>query len=78
MLYIKLINLYTLYFIIESWIKKVIQNVIMRLAITFLFVVDFQQIELRILAHLSNEPIMLELINHPKSTDVFTDLTSQW
>jgi len=41
---------------------------------------DFQQIELRIVAHLSNDPTMLALFNQPDShaTDVFKQLTADW
>ncbi|XP_059169595.1 uncharacterized protein LOC131951257 [Physella acuta] len=39
---------------------------------------DFQQIELRILSHLSQDPILLNIFSQQKTTDIFISLTSQW
>ena len=41
---------------------------------------DFQQIELRILAHLSNDDTMLDLFNQTVdgAADVFRQLTADW
>ncbi|KAL3865181.1 hypothetical protein ACJMK2_006798 [Sinanodonta woodiana] len=39
---------------------------------------DFQQIELRLLAHLASDPILLQIFNNPESPDIFNELTSQW
>ncbi|XP_006893716.1 PREDICTED: DNA polymerase nu [Elephantulus edwardii] len=39
---------------------------------------DFSQIELRILAHLSEDPELLKLFQESESDDVFSILTSQW
>lgn len=38
--------------------------------------VDFCQIELRVLAHLSKDPILLTALNSPG--DVFINLSSKW
>ena len=43
-----------------------------------LLFVDFQQIELRLLAHLSNDPDLLRLFTQNNDQDVFTQLTAQW
>lgn len=40
-------------------------------------VLDFCQVELRLLAHFSSDPELLRIFNHPQS-DVFTMLASQW
>ncbi|KAM6221816.1 DNA polymerase nu [Rhynchocyon petersi] len=39
---------------------------------------DFSQIELRILAHLSEDPELLKLFQESEGEDVFSTLTSQW
>ncbi|KAK3610435.1 hypothetical protein CHS0354_016612 [Potamilus streckersoni] len=39
---------------------------------------DFQQIELRLLAHLASDPLLLKIFNNPESPDIFFELTSQW
>ncbi|XP_028518667.1 DNA polymerase nu-like [Exaiptasia diaphana] len=39
---------------------------------------DFQSIELRLLAHLSNDIALLKVFNEKNSSDVFITLTSQW
>ncbi|KAH0515775.1 DNA polymerase nu [Microtus ochrogaster] len=39
---------------------------------------DFSQIELRILAHLSEDPELLKLFQESERDDVFSTLTSQW
>ncbi|KAM7326170.1 DNA polymerase nu [Alexandromys fortis] len=39
---------------------------------------DFSQIELRILAHLSEDPELLKLFRESERDDVFSTLTSQW
>lgn len=43
-----------------------------------LWLTDFSQIELRILAHLSGDPELLKLFQEPERDDVFSALTSQW
>ncbi|ESO96805.1 hypothetical protein LOTGIDRAFT_159543 [Lottia gigantea] len=43
-----------------------------------LLAADFQQIELRLLAHLSNDPQLLEIFNTSNKEDIFLTLTSQW
>ncbi|KAL4231844.1 hypothetical protein ACF0H5_009420 [Mactra antiquata] len=40
--------------------------------------VDFQQIELRILGHLANDTVLLNILNDPQTPDIFIVLTSQW
>jgi DNA polymerase nu len=39
---------------------------------------DFKSIELRLLAHLSEDPDLLKVMNDPKASDIFTLLTSEW
>ncbi|XP_071792633.1 DNA polymerase nu-like isoform X2 [Asterias amurensis] len=39
---------------------------------------DFQSIELRLLAHLSNDPVLLRAFNKKDCQDIFAELTSQW
>ena len=39
---------------------------------------DFQQIELRLLAHLSQDPCLLRVFHRDDSHDIFIQLTSQW
>ncbi|XP_075050309.1 DNA polymerase nu isoform X3 [Mixophyes fleayi] len=39
---------------------------------------DFSQIELRLLAHFSSDPELLQLFNEMETTDIFTNLASQW
>ncbi|WAR22108.1 DPOLN-like protein [Mya arenaria] len=39
---------------------------------------DFQQIELRLLGHLADDPMLLKLFNDPDIPDIFTPLTAQW
>ncbi|XP_048584438.1 DNA polymerase nu isoform X2 [Nematostella vectensis] len=39
---------------------------------------DFQSIELRLLANLSDDPDLLRVFNDSTSIDIFTKLTSQW
>jgi len=39
---------------------------------------DFQQIELRLLGHLANDPLLIELFNGTSTPDVFNALTAQW
>nr|XP_054765668.1 DNA polymerase nu-like [Lytechinus pictus] len=39
---------------------------------------DFQSIELRILAHLSQDPVLLKVFNDAGSTDIFVQLTCEW
>ncbi|XP_069600979.1 DNA polymerase nu isoform X1 [Ranitomeya imitator] len=39
---------------------------------------DFSQIELRLLAHFSADPALLELFHETARTDVFTNLAAQW
>ncbi|OWF55047.1 DNA polymerase nu-like [Mizuhopecten yessoensis] len=39
---------------------------------------DFQQIELRLLAHLADDPTLLKIFTESRSTDIFIELTSQW
>ena len=43
-----------------------------------LFLSDFQQIELRLLAHLADNKDLIDIFNDPKCHDIFTELTSQW
>uniref|UniRef100_A0A4W2D5L7 DNA-directed DNA polymerase family A palm domain-containing protein n=1 Tax=Bos indicus x Bos taurus TaxID=30522 RepID=A0A4W2D5L7_BOBOX len=43
-----------------------------------LYLTDFSQIELRILAHLSGDPELLKLFQESERDDVFSTLTSQW
>ncbi|KAJ8311799.1 hypothetical protein KUTeg_010654 [Tegillarca granosa] len=42
------------------------------------FIIDFQQIELRILAHLSNDPSLLKIFQQNKNGDIFLELAAQW
>ncbi|XP_046549323.1 DNA polymerase nu-like isoform X2 [Haliotis rubra] len=42
------------------------------------FIVDFQQIELRLLAHLADDQVLLGIFNNPQLHDIFIELTSQW
>lgn len=39
---------------------------------------DFQQIELRLLAHLANDSTLLQLFNRHCEKDIFKELTAQW
>ncbi|XP_064603346.1 DNA polymerase nu-like isoform X2 [Liolophura sinensis] len=39
---------------------------------------DFQQIELRLLAHLSDDPKLISIFTGAKTEDIFLELTSQW
>lgn len=39
---------------------------------------DFQQIELRLLAHLANDSTLLRLFNESCEKDIFVELTAQW
>ncbi|XP_072042570.1 DNA polymerase nu-like [Amphiura filiformis] len=39
---------------------------------------DFQSIELRLLAHMSGDPVLLKVFNNKHSQDVFVDLASEW
>ena len=39
---------------------------------------DFQQIELRLLAHLADDPVLLKLFNDKEIPDIFNALTAQW
>ncbi|XP_063780798.1 DNA polymerase nu isoform X2 [Pseudophryne corroboree] len=39
---------------------------------------DFSQIELRLLAHFSSDPELLQLFNKMETTDIFTSMASQW
>ncbi|XP_030848267.1 DNA polymerase nu-like [Strongylocentrotus purpuratus] len=39
---------------------------------------DFQSIELRILAHLSQDAVLLKVFNDAGSTDIFVQLTCEW
>lgn len=41
-------------------------------------VTDFQQIELRLLAHLANDSTLLRLFNESCEKDIFVELTAQW
>lgn len=41
-------------------------------------VTDFQQIELRLLAHLANDSTLLRLFNEGCEKDIFVELTAQW
>jgi DNA polymerase I-like protein with 3'-5' exonuclease and polymerase domains len=42
-------------------------------------VTDFKQIELRLLAHLTNDHVLIDVFSPSKnSTDVFVQLTAQW
>ena len=43
-----------------------------------LFFSDFQQIELRLLAHLADDPVLLKLFNDKEIPDIFNALTAQW
>ena len=43
-----------------------------------LYLTDFSQIELRVLAHLSGDPELLKLFQESERDDVFSTLTSQW
>ena len=40
--------------------------------------VDFRQIELRILAHLSQDETLLKIFNSKSSGDIFIELASLW
>ena len=39
---------------------------------------DFRSIELRLLAHLSDDPVLLNTLNSRQSSDVFILLASEW
>ena len=39
---------------------------------------DFKSIELRLLAHLSEDPVLIDILNSQQSCDVFTLLASEW
>ncbi|XP_038071187.1 DNA polymerase nu-like [Patiria miniata] len=39
---------------------------------------DFQSIELRLLAHLSHDPVLVRAFNKQDCTDIFVELASQW
>jgi len=39
---------------------------------------DFKSIELRLLAHLSEDPVLIDILNSQHSCDVFTLLASEW
>ncbi|XP_022086498.1 DNA polymerase nu-like isoform X2 [Acanthaster planci] len=39
---------------------------------------DFQSIELRLLAHLSHDPVLVRAFNKKDCTDIFVELASQW
>ncbi|XP_067657648.1 DNA polymerase nu-like [Haliotis asinina] len=43
-----------------------------------LLAADFQQIELRLLAHLADDQVLLGIFNNPQLHDIFIKLTSQW
>jgi DNA polymerase I-like protein with 3'-5' exonuclease and polymerase domains len=43
-----------------------------------LLVADFQQIELRLLAHLADDCQLLQTFNDPDCKDIFIELTKQW
>lgn len=47
-------------------------------AACFCFLLDFQSIELRILAHLSQDAVLLKVFNDAGSTDIFVQLTCEW
>lgn len=47
-------------------------------AVLYLMVTDFQQIELRLLAHLANDSTLLRLFNESCEKDIFVELTAQW
>lgn len=44
----------------------------------YFMVTDFQQIELRLLAHLANDSTLLRLFNESCEKDIFVELTAQW
>ena len=44
----------------------------------FVCATDFQQIELRLLAHLANDSTLLQLFNRHCEKDIFKELTAQW
>uniref|UniRef100_A0A7M4FRH9 DNA polymerase nu n=1 Tax=Crocodylus porosus TaxID=8502 RepID=A0A7M4FRH9_CROPO len=60
--------------------KHIYQNILLNeMVITYKFyLLDFSQIELRILAHLSCDTELLKLFQEPESSDVFTVMASQW
>ncbi|XP_063435406.1 DNA polymerase nu-like isoform X2 [Mytilus trossulus] len=39
---------------------------------------DFQQIELRLLAHLADDEVLLQIFQKQNDSDIFVELTSQW
>lgn len=39
---------------------------------------DYKSIELRVLAHLSNDTQLLSAFNNRTSNDIFVSLTSEW
>ena len=39
---------------------------------------DFQQIELRLLSHLADDDILLQMFKNQGDSDIFVELTSQW
>lgn len=47
-------------------------------AFLYFMVTDFQQIELRLLAHLANDSTLLRLFNESCEKDIFVELTAQW
>ena len=42
------------------------------------FSADFRSIELRLLAHLSGDPVLINTLNSRQSSDVFILLASEW
>ena len=43
-----------------------------------LLLTDFQQIEFRLLAHLSSDRELLSIFNENSDTDIYIQLTAQW
>ena len=67
-----------MYFSDESLVCRKLYGYSYHFQETFVCDTDFQQIELRLLAHLANDSTLLQLFNRHCEKHIFKELTAQW